>query len=187
MAGTAAATKQIGNARKNQPERPSSTEPINGRLSPGTEDDEATDDASSVNNRDQRSVSATIVDRSRLPASTSSTPVPQPRNSRSIHHHHHHQHTGTHRRSSSQAPPGSSPQSARETFLNYFFGQQNPSSSGSANISVSASETSGIVLSGRDLAQPNAPSGLMGGKRGLDGTDAAYDMKSLGKHIEAVC
>lgn len=26
----------------------------------------------------------------------------------------------------------------------------------------------------------------MAGKRGLDGGNAAYDMKSLGKHIEAV-
>jgi dynamin 1-like protein len=30
------------------------------------------------------------------------------------------------------------------------------------------------------------PSGLMAGKRTLDGNNAAFDMKSLGKHIEAV-
>jgi dynamin 1-like protein len=30
------------------------------------------------------------------------------------------------------------------------------------------------------------PGGLMAGKRSLDGNNAAYDMKSLGKHIEAV-
>jgi len=30
------------------------------------------------------------------------------------------------------------------------------------------------------------PSGLMAGKRSLDGNDAAFDMKSLGKHIEAI-
>lgn len=29
-------------------------------------------------------------------------------------------------------------------------------------------------------------SGLMAGKRNLDGNNAAFDMKSLGKHIEAV-
>ena len=28
--------------------------------------------------------------------------------------------------------------------------------------------------------------GLMAGKRGMDRGNAAYDMKSLGKHIEAV-
>jgi len=30
------------------------------------------------------------------------------------------------------------------------------------------------------------PSGLMAGKRSLDGNNAAFDMKSLGKHIEAI-
>jgi hypothetical protein len=29
-------------------------------------------------------------------------------------------------------------------------------------------------------------SGLMAGKRGIDGNNAAYDMKSLGRHIKAV-
>ena len=29
-------------------------------------------------------------------------------------------------------------------------------------------------------------SGLMVGKRGMDGSNVAYDMKSLGQHIEAV-
>jgi hypothetical protein len=29
-------------------------------------------------------------------------------------------------------------------------------------------------------------SGLMAGKRSMDGNNAAFDMKSLGKHIEAV-
>lgn len=169
-----------------QPQRPSSAEPINGRVTPTSDDDEPTDDASSGNVRDQRSVSATILDRSRVTTVTTSA-TPMPRNSRTTHHHH--SHTGehqTHRRSSSQAPGGSSPQSARETFLTYFFGQQNAGSAVGTTLSASASTESGIALTGRDLAQPSAPTGLLAGKRGLDGTDAAYDMKSLGKHIEAV-
>lgn len=41
---------------------------------------------------------------------------------------------------------------------------------------------------GRDLygGEKALESGLMAGKRKLEGNDAAYDMKSLGKHIEAV-
>ncbi|KAG6381798.1 Dynamin central region-domain-containing protein [Boletus reticuloceps] len=41
---------------------------------------------------------------------------------------------------------------------------------------------------GRDVSIVDAPSptGLMAGKRTLDGNNAAYDMRSLGKHIEAV-
>jgi dynamin 1-like protein len=43
-----------------------------------------------------------------------------------------------------------------------------------------------IVSTGRDLSGPDSSvhSGLMAGKR--DGSSAAFDMKSLGKHIEAV-
>jgi dynamin 1-like protein len=35
-------------------------------------------------------------------------------------------------------------------------------------------------------SETSMPSGLMAGKRSLDGNNAAFDMKSLGKHIEAV-
>lgn len=53
----------------------------------------------------------------------------------------------------------------------------------SASVSVSSS---GVVPSGRDTQQSPAPMGLMAGRMGLDGNSAAFDMKSLGKHIEAV-
>ena len=49
-----------------------------------------------------------------------------------------------------------------------------------------------ITPIGRDISggQPSAQTGLLAGKRTLDsanaGSDAAFDMKSLGKHIEAV-
>ena len=41
---------------------------------------------------------------------------------------------------------------------------------------------------GRDISgtETSMSSGLMAGKRTLDGNNAAFDMKSLGKHIEAV-
>jgi dynamin 1-like protein len=44
------------------------------------------------------------------------------------------------------------------------------------------------VPTGRDIsnAETAGPTGLMAGKRTLDGNNAAFDMKSLGKHIEAV-
>lgn len=46
----------------------------------------------------------------------------------------------------------------------------------------------GIVPVGRDVSgvESGMTSGLMAGKRSIDGNNAAYDMKSLGKHIEAV-
>lgn len=146
------------------------------------------------NTRDSRSVSSTLHDRA---ATSAPQTIRQPRA------HHRQRESGAHvhgqRRSSSQVPSasGTSPHTARETFLTYFFGQngQNGQSLGGASsgsggngmgVGLSAAAESGVVPSGRDMAQPSAPSGLMAGKRGVDGNSAAYDMKSLGKHIEAV-
>jgi len=81
--------------------------------------------------------------------------------------------------------------SARETFLNYFFGQNGPGPIAGSSLDRShaaGSSETGIVPVGRDVsgADSTLSSGLMAGKRGLDGNSAAWDMKSLGKHIEAV-
>lgn len=98
---------------------------------------------------------------------------------------------------------GSSPPagSARETFLNYFFGQNGPGPIAGSSVerahghghgghhnSASSAEMAQIVPVGRDMsgAESTMASGLMAGKRGIDGNNAAYDMKSLGRHIEAV-
>lgn len=92
---------------------------------------------------------------------------------------------------------GSSPPSARETFLNYFFGQNGPGPIPGSSVDRSHNLGHGhghghgsqsIIPVGRDLsgAEASMSSGLMAGKRSLDGNNAAYDMKSLGKHIEAV-
>lgn len=98
---------------------------------------------------------------------------------------------------------GSSPSTARETFLNYFFGQNGPGPIAGSSVERAQiahghqgsgisehrpHQQQGFVPVGRDVsgAEPVLASGLMAGKRSLDGNNAAYDMKSLGKHIEAV-
>ena len=100
-------------------------------------------------------------------------------------------------RSPSSTTPtiGGGSSTAKDTFLNYFFGQ---SENGSANpapsaisgpvgtVGLSASMAAGVTPSGRDTAQSPPPTGLLAGKMGPDGNNAAFDMKSLGKHIEAV-
>lgn len=101
--------------------------------------------------------------------------------------------------STGSSPPGGS---ARETFLNYFFGQNGPGPIAGSSIDRGTShggqhshsymhsvgpETPHIVPVGRDVSgEPGLSSGLMAGKRSLNSHNAAYDMKSLGKHIEAV-
>ncbi len=69
--------------------------------------------------------------------------------------------------------------------MNYFFGQNGPGPLSGPN-----AERAGLgAPTGRDVsgADPALESGLMAGKRGtMERNNAAYDMKSLGKHIEAV-
>jgi dynamin 1-like protein len=113
---------------------------------------------------------------------------------------------GTHR-----AHPNTSQQQqhnahgARESFLNYIFGQNGPGPIGASSAVSAASVMSspagsgsvalqgvmggadGVAASGRDVsggADVVFRSGLLAGKH--DGNGTAYDMKSLGKHIEAV-
>lgn len=67
-----------------------------------------------------------------------------------------------------------------ETFLNYFFG----SASGMPGPSALGTTTSGFAPAGQSQygGRPNP----MAGRMGLEGSSAAYDMKSLDKHLEAV-
>lgn len=140
-------------------------------------------------------MSSTVHDRSKIVSSapvsgnvsSSSTTSRQSR----VHHHHHHNEPP--RRASSTTPTGGSSATARDTFLNYFFGQQpngsSPSvtSSGiSSGIGLSAAMLSGSAPHARDLHQSPPLSGLLAGKNGPDGSNSALDMKSLSKHIEAV-
>lgn len=95
---------------------------------------------------------------------------------------------------------------ARETFLNYFFGQNGPGPVAGSSVDRVPAHGHGHGHShvhggmghqlepaahfqpiGRDVSGADTSmTGLMAGKRGIDGNNAAYDMKSLGKHIEAV-
>ena len=73
--------------------------------------------------------------------------------------------------------------------MNYFFGQTGNAPADAAmgmSAPVAVPGVDGITPSGRDVVQSPPPSGLMAGKRGADGSSATFDMKSLGKHIEAV-
>jgi dynamin 1-like protein len=80
------------------------------------------------------------------------------------------------------------PGGPKETFLNYFFGGNGPAPISAASLERSAFHASSAYpqSSGREVGgpDPNLTAGIMAGKR--DGAAAAFDMKSLGKHIEAV-
>lgn len=150
------------------------------------EDEDTSEEANGVNgavSRDGRSVSSTVHDRARTVASPND--VQRMPGSPKLHHHHHH---GTVRSHSAQPGAGGAGQgTAKETFLNYFFGQNGPGPISGAT-AERASTNAGVTLIGRDVngSDPALNSGLMAGKRSIEGNNAAFDMKSLGKHIEAV-
>ncbi|ESK86377.1 dynamin protein dnm1 [Moniliophthora roreri MCA 2997] len=208
VSGSALAASHANSPPKpHPPPRPVSAEPTaNGIISSPDDvgpDDVSDGEASDTNSifppRDGRSVSNTLHDRTSRPnrASTGSTltpPVGISGSSKSSSSRHTSQPQRPH---SAMGAPGSSPPSARETFLNYFFGQNGPGPISGAALdkqhqqhhhSSSSSHAIGIVPTGRDLTGADAAmsSGLMSGKRNLDKTNPAYDMKSLGKHIEAI-
>lgn len=100
--------------------------------------------------------------------------------------HHHHRHGAQ-----GQAPQPTGSAAAKESFLNYFFGQNGPGPLAGASVDRASVALGGgastITPVGRDVSGGEAhTSGLLAGKRNLEGNNAAFDMKSLGKHIEAV-
>ncbi|KAJ7230523.1 Dynamin central region-domain-containing protein [Mycena pura] len=176
IAGSAVAAQHASSPPVRQlPLRPASAEPTNGT---GTDDDADSSDENGLPNGffpsrgNERSVSSTVHDRGRT--STGSAPsLPGAM-------------AQTHR---------GSPPSARETFLNYFFGQNGPGPISGSSVGPVGHQTQSsgsgpsIVPTGRDLSGGEMPtmaiaSGLT--QRGVDGSNAAYDMKSLGRHIEAI-
>ncbi|KAF8159271.1 dynamin protein dnm1 [Crassisporium funariophilum] len=211
-------------SRPQVPQRPESTEPINGHgPSPEDDDDNFSDDVNGQNGifppRDGRSVSSTLHDRSRTTTSATAAAamgmgtIAKRSSSKSRTQRASHGGTGSQQTSRPQSgfgagaghhasmSTGSSPPggSARETFLNYFFGQNGPGPIAGSSVERAGhghnqthhhaqSEATHFVPVGRDVsgAEVNMSSGLMAGKRGMDGNNAAYDMKSLGRHIEAV-
>jgi dynamin 1-like protein len=138
-----------------------------------------------VPSRDGRSVSSTLYDRART---TGSSPAAAASTKSSSKPHHGPRHSSALPPTQSHTHlPGSSPHSARETFLNYFFGQNGPGPVGGSSLERSHASLTPMPT-GRDVSSADTPgpTGLMAGKRTLDGNNAAYDMRSLGKHIEAV-
>lgn len=73
---------------------------------------------------------------------------------------------------------------ARDSFLNIFFGQKGTSQEGSNVERAGGGESAGpsVTPVGRDVSGEKLVPGGFGG----DGNSAVFDMKSLGKHIEAV-
>ncbi|KAJ3901989.1 Dynamin central region-domain-containing protein [Lentinula edodes] len=185
ISGSAIAAAQAQSPPKIQPPpRPASAEPLNGHAHIDDEEDDLSDDNTSSTSAipprsDSRSVSSTVHDRSR----TSASKVIK-----------HSKHISSHHPSQPPRPhssAGSSPPSARETFLNLFFGQNGTApvpSSVAADRSQSSVSQTGIIPIGKDVSgeDPSLTVGIMSGARGLDGNNTAYDMKSLGRHIEAI-
>ena len=154
-----------------------------------------------------RSVSNTVHDRSRLTTASvpsvnggPSTTIGKHHRSQStartstlstsLQHHHHHHNSSRRNEGERISSASSSTSTAKESFLNYFFGQNGPGPVAGANITEvhgHLNRAGGTI--GRDISGPEpAAGGLMRTRNGSvgDGSDAAYDMKSLGKHIEAV-
>ncbi|KAF9785439.1 dynamin protein dnm1 [Thelephora terrestris] len=103
---------------------------------------------------------------------------------------HHHHHNSSRRTDGERISSSSSSTStAKESFLNYFFGQNGPGPVAGANITEGhghLNRAGGTV--GRDVSGPDYTTGAFARtKNGPvgDGCDAAFDMKSLGRHIEA--
>lgn len=162
---------------------------MNGVASTDDADDSA-DDAGSINSlpphraNDTRSVSSTVHDRARStpsgPAAVAATSARRPSSPAPKAPHHHSRHA---------AQPQAGTSAAKETFLNYFFGQNGPGPLAGASVDrATAAGMSTITPVGRDLSGSDSAlqTGLMAGNRNLEGNNAAFDMKSLGKHIEAI-
>lgn len=164
-------------------EQPVSVTSVNGASSVEEDNDDLSADdtigANGFTSRDGRSVSSTLHDRSRTTTSTTSVSGKS-----SKHQHSSHRHSIATSQQSNDS--GTSPPSARETFLNYFFGQNGPGPMSGSSVEAAHGHHHQHVPIGRDTSGSSMQSGLMAGKRSLDGNNAAFDMKSLGKHIEAV-
>ncbi|KZS94748.1 dynamin protein dnm1 [Sistotremastrum niveocremeum HHB9708] len=174
--GSNVAARESGrqSQRKIAPPRPPPAEIVNGVDGIEDEEDEDSDAKTTQNgvssSREGRSVSST------LPRQTPSSD-PQTRA----------KHTSSSAGESAAPQLGTSPHSARETFLTYFFGQSGPGPVSGLN--SESNPVSDVSVVGRDLSNTNGVNssrGLLAPKRGIDGNNAAFDMKSLGKHIEAV-
>ena len=138
-----------------------------------TLEDDIDDEVPAVPNGTHRSASSSLP-RSRTPVGGSAATIVSTQPLR--HHQHHHHHSSQTSQASAQT---------KDTFLNYFFGGQGPASGPSSLISTPP------PLPPRGSRSGAAGGGMVGDVDGLaldqdPGKSAAMDMKSLGKHIEAV-
>ncbi|KAJ7623584.1 Dynamin central region-domain-containing protein [Roridomyces roridus] len=185
--GSAVAAQQASSPMPQQiPPRPASTEPT---ISVATDDEADSADENGLPNGmfpsrgDSRSVSATLHDRGRTSTGSTSAlnsaiSIPRKPNQQRPH-------------SAMAQTHRGSPPSARETFLNYFFGQNGPgplpsSAMGGTSHSSRVNGSASIVPVGRDVSGGETSTIVSGLQRPIGGSNAAYDMKSLGKHIEAI-
>lgn len=79
------------------------------------------------------------------------------------------------------------PHSAKESFLNYFFGGADPHLAGPASVGahpgrIVGQSHAGVPGSGGQAGRDNP----LHGRKGLEGNAAAFEMKSLEKHLEPV-
>lgn len=103
--------------------------------------------------------------------------------------------------SSSQMQPGYGPpygggpaSTAKESFLNYFFGGADHASAAGSHAGVRSladgsgrAGVGGSALDGRMAGSlGDRADNPLSGRKGLEGNAAAFDMKSLDKHLEAV-
>ncbi|KAG9019102.1 Dynamin- GTPase protein [Tulasnella sp. 427] len=174
---------------------------------PGTGADDEDDETSSAGTpsgiqaarTEPRSVSSTIHDRLRAPSSNGLAPngIAVPGTSTPPQHHHasHKHRTSSH----STAQAGTSPHgTARDSFMTYFFGggQGGPATLPQAGPSHSSPTTAFASRAGRDsigkefgmheTGRESPTIAAMAAKAGAEPSNAAFDMKSLGKHIEAI-
>lgn len=182
---------------------------MNGVTGPSPEDDdggESSDSGSAINSifppreGTGRSVSSSLHhDRTSTSSDTATLRKPSAPSSSSRHPHHRTPHRPHSAMAHSNTAHEGSPPTARETFLNYFFGQNGPGpiAGSSLDRTGAGSGSQGLVPVGRDTGERTTTNasqmvaaaglGMAGSKRGAtEVNNAAYDMKSLGKHIEAV-
>lgn len=144
-----------------------------------------------------RSVSSTIHDRLKASNATNATPngiaVPGTSTPPSHHHPSHKLRTSSH----STAQAGTSPHgTARDSFMTYFFGGSQGGALSQAGPSNSSPTTAFASRAGRDSigkefgiqenGRESPTVAAMAAKAGAEPGNPAFDMKSLGKHIEAI-
>ncbi|KAL7414826.1 dynamin protein dnm1 [Mrakia frigida] len=145
--------------------------------------------------REGRSVSSTVHDRGGKANASKTSPAAPGVNHNPSHAHranHHSERSSSKRHEAPSASTSGQPQSgARDSFLNYFFGGQPGSeNAGPSSVLGGMDGASGQFRAGGNggrtdyLPDLSKGEGRLAGRRGLEGSGAAFDMKSLSKHLD---